>query len=78
MLMLYYASVGREKSKTCEKGRAWKVNTTYPGYMATGMNGLRRVRKVDTGAINAAPLAILGLGVRRGLFHRRTGRCHGE
>ena len=57
--MLHYAAVRREKNNIGEKGRAWKVKATCPGYVATRMDGRQGVGQVEEGAVNAVRLAIL-------------------
>ncbi|CZR61690.1 uncharacterized protein PAC_11587 [Phialocephala subalpina] len=72
-LMLYYASLGREKSKEKEDGKEWKVNSTCPGYVATRMNDWKGVGKVEDGAINAVRLAVLGPDGETGTFSPKEG-----
>jgi len=73
MLMLYYAAVGREKSKLVEKDREWKVNATCPGYVATRMNGWRGPGKVEWGAVNVVRLAVLDRDGETGTFSSKEG-----
>jgi len=73
MLMLYYAAVGREKSKVVGKDREWKVNATCPGYVATRMNGWKGPGKVEWGAVNAVRLAVLDSDGETGTFSEKEG-----